>query len=200
MFHPRSLPALAVLMSGLTLASAPAQELTAKQLDGIWADLIRNDQDGSKTALQGVVALAKAPKAAVPFLKDRLKPVPPADPKKISQAVADLDSANFQAREQATRTLEGLGVVAVPAIEKKLQDKLPLEVQQRLEAVLQKIDDRPLTAEELRASRAIEALEAIGTPEARAVLDTLARGGAGALVTDRARQALGRLQRQAAGN
>jgi hypothetical protein len=188
-----------VLLGAMALTAAPAQELSAKQLDGIWATFIRNDQEGSKAALQGVVALAKSPKAAVPFLKDRLKPVPPADVKKLNQAIADLDSANFQAREQATVTLESLGVVAVPAIEKKLQDKLPLEVQQRLEAVLQKIDDRPMLADELRASRAIEVLEAIGTPEARGVLESLAKGGAGALVTDRAQQALGRLQRRGAG-
>jgi hypothetical protein len=188
-----------VLLGVITLTAAPAQELTAKQLDGIWADFIRNDDDGTKKALQGIAALAKSPKAAVPYLKDRLKPVPVGDAKKINQAIADLDSANFQAREAATKTLESIGVVAIPAIEKKLGEKLPLEPQQRLEAVLQKIDDRAMTADELRASRAIEALEAIGTPEARTILDSLAKGGGGALVTDRAQQALGRLQRRAAG-
>ncbi|OAI47908.1 hypothetical protein AYO44_08510 [Planctomycetaceae bacterium SCGC AG-212-F19] len=198
MFAFRYLFTVPVLFGAMMLTSAPAQELTAKQLDGIWTDFIRNDEEGTKKALQGIAALAKSPKAAVPFLKDRLKPVPVADAKKINQAIADLDSANFQAREQASKTLEAIGVVAVPAIEKKLGEKLSLEPQQRLEAILQKIDDRPMTTDELRASRAIEALEAIGTPEARAILDTLAKGGAGALVTERAQQALGRVQRRVA--
>jgi hypothetical protein len=50
-----------------------------------------------------------------------------------------------------------------------------------------------LTAEQLRVVRAVEALERIGTPEARRLLKTLADGGPGELPTREAQAALDRL-------
>jgi hypothetical protein len=46
----------------------------------------------------------------------------------------------------------------------------------------------------LRQSRAVEALERAGTPEAKTVLEKLGQGAADALVTREARAALGRMK------
>jgi hypothetical protein len=196
MLSSRSFFASAMLLAALAVLPARSQELTAPQLETIWAELIGNDEEGAKKALAGLVALSKSPRTAVPFLKERLKPVTPADPKKINQTIADLDSGNFQTREDAAKTLESLGPVAAPAMEKKLLDNIPLEVRKALEGILQRIDDRAMTSQELQSIRAIEALESIGTPEARAILENLAKGGTGAIVTDRAAIGLARLQRR----
>jgi hypothetical protein len=51
----------------------------------------------------------------------------------------------------------------------------------------------------LRSVRALQVLEAIGTPEARAVLERLAQGAAEAVETHDARAALRRLARASAG-
>ncbi len=197
-FRSRWFLLLSLLLAALTVLPARAQELNAKQLDAVWAELIGNDDEGAKKALAGVVALSKSPKTAVPFLKEHIKPVPAVDPKKIHQTIAELDSTNFQAREAAAKSLEALGPVAAPLVEKKLQEKISLEVRQALEGVLQRIDDRAITAQELQAVRGIEALEAIGTSEASAVLESLAKGGPGAIITDRAAAALARLRSRSA--
>ena len=86
-------------------------------------------------------------------------------------------------------------MLALPAIEKKLGGKPSLEVQQRLEGLREKINDQPMTAVELRGVRAIETLALIATPEAKAVLQDLAKGGEGALLTEQAKLALARLNR-----
>jgi predicted PilT family ATPase len=67
-----------------------------------------------------------------------------------------------------------------------------------LQKRLQKIRDeltasRPLTDEKLRMYRAIEVLERIATPQARALLQRLAGGAPGALATTAAQAALQRL-------
>jgi hypothetical protein len=176
--------------------SAPSPAVpTAQQPDAVWNDWILHDEEGAKKARAGIRTLVASPQVAMPFLKERVKPVLPADAKHIEQSIANLDSSNFQAREQASKMLEAFGVLALPAIEKKLGGKPSLEVQQRLEGLREKINDQAMTAAELRGVRAIETLALIGTPEAKAVLQDLAKGGEGALLTEQAKLALARLNR-----
>jgi len=185
-----------LLACSAVLAAQPQAAPTPQQLDAIWRDFIQHDHQGAQQARSGMRVLLGAPKLAVPFLQARLKPAPVIDAKKIDQAIADLDSASFQTREKAAATLEALGPAAAGAMEKKLALNPSLEVRQRLETLLQLADDKAMTAEELRGVRAIEVLEGIGSPEARTVLQALARGGDGSIITEQARAALGRLQRR----
>jgi hypothetical protein len=181
--------------------AAPAervQPLQAGDLEGIWKDFTQNDDAGTKKARQGIAAMIQAPQLAVPFLKERLKPVPRPDAKRIEQCLVDLDSGNFKTREKAMSELEALGELALPALDKKLADKtLSVEARRRMEALAQK-PRTVLSGGELRNLRAVEVLEGIGTPDAKAVLDTLAHGGEGAVLTEQARRALARLERRAA--
>jgi len=170
---------------------APAP--TAKQVEAIWADLIQNDDAGSKQALAGMRSLMAAPQLAVPFLKERLKPVPALDAKRIEKCLADLDDNNFMIRDAAAKELEAMGALAAPALERKLQEKLVLETQRRLEGLLEKMERHVLTAGELRTVRAIEVLHGIATPEAIALLRTLSKGADGAVTTVQAKRALANL-------
>jgi hypothetical protein len=89
--------------------------------------------------------------------------------------------------------LKKLGRLAVPALKKALAGKPPLDVARRLEDLIAGAAGLAATPEELRAGRAVEVLERIRTPEARDVLKGLAGGAEGALTTQAARAALGRL-------
>ena len=87
-----------------------------------------------------------------------------------------------------------LGVVGVgPALAQAGLDAKPsLETRKRLEHLRGQLIGRVLQGERLRAYRAVEVLERIGTPEAREVLQALAKGAPGALVSQSAQAALAR--------
>lgn len=184
---------LFALVAALPAADAPP---TPQQLDAVWQDFIQHGDDGAQRARAGMRVLIAAPKLAVPYLQARLKPAPATDGRKIDQAIADLDSASFPTREKAAADLETLGLAAATAMERKLAQNPSLEVRQRLETLLQMTAYRAMTPDDLRNIRAVEVLAAIGTPEARALLESLAKGGEGALITEQARTALTRLQRR----
>ncbi len=134
------------------------------------------------------------PEEALSFLKERLEPARPLDSDRLSRLLRDLDSTNFQTRQKTIRELEALG----PQVEMVLREtaaKPPnLEMRKRLDGLLQKIDG-PLThPETLRAVRAVEILESIGSPAARGLLESLSRGDDAARLTREARAALERLR------
>lgn len=169
----------------------PAVQIEAKQAELLWEDLA--DGDAAK-AFQAVRMLSQVPRQSVPLLKDRVQAIKPPDAKLIEQLVADLDSNAFVKRKKAEEELEKLGELAEDALRKALEAKPGLEVQKRLEGLLAKlVTGAPLPAQQLRTVRALEVLEAAGTPEAKEVLKTVAAGAAGARVTKDARAALDRL-------
>src|SRR5262249_48316515 len=131
-----------------------------------------------------------------PFLKDRLRPIPPVENQKLLQFIADLGSSRFAVRQKATDELERLGELAVPVLRKVLADKPALEVRRRGEQLLARLERQRMPPESLRALRAIEALERVGSSEAQQVLKRLAQGASGASVTDDAKGALARLARR----
>jgi hypothetical protein len=170
------------------------------ELETIWNELTRNDDAGTKTAWQGIVVMSKTPERAVPFVKERVKAVPPPDPKQIAQYLVDIESGVFRTRALAIKELERLAELALPAIDKKIADKSSsLEARRQLEALTQK-PKSVLSGEELRSLRAVEILEQVGTPEARAVLGDLSRGGEGAILTEQSRRALARLSQRSGGS
>jgi hypothetical protein len=70
-----------------------------------------------------------------------------------------------------------------------LNEKPSLEVHQRIERLLARI--KPETWRDLRA---VEVLERIGSPEAKQVLESLAKGAEGARLTREAKASLERLK------
>jgi WD40 repeat protein len=172
------------------LASPRQVALSPEQLTTLWGDLAA--EHGGK-ALRGVLELANVPGQAVPFMRERMKPEEQIDPEKIRGWLADLDSAKFTVRQEASASLLKCGDQALPALRKLLASSPTLEVRQRAEALLDRLTTGALTTEQLRVVRAVEALERMGTPEARGLLRTLADGAPGALPTREAEAALSRL-------
>jgi RNA polymerase sigma factor (sigma-70 family) len=183
-----------VLLWGLT-GSAPQgrprpAKPTPQQLDALWDAL--SSADAGK-AEEAVWALAAAPGQAVPLLAEHVRPVSPADPGRVAELVAGLDSEQFQERQAATRQLEQLGEQALPGLRRALAGGPSPEVRRRLGELL----DRPASPEQVRQLRAVGVLERAGTPEAGALLKQLAGGVPEARLTQDAKASLERLRRRA---
>jgi WD40 repeat protein len=171
-----------VLLWDLAGGAAPgAAKLTATDLTALWADLAA---DAAK-AEPALWALVRAPAQSVPFLRERLRPAPP---QKVAALVADLDHKTLAVRQKASVALDEMGEAAEAALRNALADGLPLEQRRRVEQILAKRDRDAITK-----LRAMEALEYVGTPEARAVLEEVAKGTPNPRVAQVAAAALERL-------
>jgi hypothetical protein len=170
-------------VKGNTETSLPAVE-------SLWTDLGSKDAAKANAAIQ---ALGASPGQAVTMLKARLRPMTAVDRKMLNKLLDDLDNASSEVRDNAQRSLEKLGDLAADGIKERLKTSPPFEVVRRLEDLQRKLNAGNVTAETLQALRAIEVLELIGTPEARAVLETMTKGAAGHRVTVDAGASLQRL-------
>jgi RNA polymerase sigma factor (sigma-70 family) len=173
----------------------PATPLVRKELEELWGHLAGADVP---RAYRAVWRLGSAPGQAVAFLRDRLPPVPAADARRIARLVSDLDSEQFAVREAATTDLEKLGTAAELSLRKVFASRPSLEVHDRVKRLLQKLEGAAQSAERLRTSRALQALEHMGDPEARRVLARLAGGAAEVWQTREAKAALQRVDRRKA--
>jgi RNA polymerase sigma factor (sigma-70 family) len=171
----------------------PARELKASELPALYAALGDEDFVAARRALR---SLAAAPRQSVPFLKGSLRPAAAIDSKRIEQLIADLDAEQFAVRVKATAELEKLAELAHPALRKALTEKPSLEMRRRIEQVLEATERVDGTAEQRRVLHAVEVLVQAGTPEARQVLETLARGAPEARLTQWAKAGLARLDRR----
>jgi hypothetical protein len=134
----------------------------------------------------------------VPFLRERLRPAAGVEAKRLGQLIADLDSEQFTARERAAAELERLGERAAPALRQALARQPSAEMRRRAEGLLDRLQGGVTEPGLLRALRAVEALEHAATPEARSVLQELARGEPEARQTREAKAALQRLTKRSA--
>jgi WD40 repeat protein len=167
------------------------KDLTAEAAAELWKDVSGED---AARAWQAVLTLAASPKGAVPFVQKQLKPGAAPDAKQVAKWIADLDSEQFQEREDATEALVRAGKESEAAVKKALENKPSAEAKQRLEFVLSKMNGNlGPNMEDVRATRAVEVLEKIGTPEARKALEEVAKGAEGHLSAE-ARSALERLK------
>jgi len=169
----------------------PRTKLDAKELDRLWTEL----GGEAPKAFQAIWTLTAAPEQAVTLLKQRLRPVTPADPQRLTRWMRDLDSHEFAIREQASKNLEELAELAEPELRKCLQSQPPAEIRRRIEVLLQNLKSPVSSPHRLRAFRSIEILEQIGTPEAQQVVETLAKGEPISRVTLEARFTLDRWHR-----
>jgi HEAT repeat protein len=154
--------------------------------------------EDARRAFRAFRALAAWPQETVPFLYERLRLVaaePLDSPERIARLVAELDDDAFAVRERATRDLEELGKRAEPALRKALQTSTSSETKKRAQALLQNIDKPRLVPERLRAERALELLERIGTDEARQALEQLGQGARNRWLRAAAADSLRRLGR-----
>ena len=177
--------------SELTIEKPKAVKLTADDVAKAWSAL--EQAQANKADEDGMQRLIAGSEQALPWLKEQLKPLTPVDAKVIDKNIADLDSDDFDVRTKATQELERLGELAVPALKKALDAKPSLETQKRIEDLLDKSVGGFVTGNQLRIARAIKVLEEINNPEARQLLEALAKGASGALQTREAQAALARM-------
>jgi HEAT repeat protein len=140
--------------------------------------------------------MVKTPRQSLPLLRQRLRPVQPATEERFASSIKDLDSDRFETRENASRELEKLEETGAPLLRKVLQANPSPEARRRVEALLAKLDAAVPSDDRLRAVRAVEVLEHVGTPEAREILQSVAGGPDECLRTREARAALQRLERR----
>jgi WD40 repeat protein len=181
------------------LKGGPAAPLkvSADDRERLWAELA--DADGGR-AFRAAHRLAASGPEGVALLESRLRAPAAVDAKRLARLIGELDAEAFEAREKATEELEGLGEQAEAALREALKAGPSAEARTRLELLLRRLkyegDGRPPPA--LVALRAVEALELNGGPEARAVLERLAKGRPGERLTAEARASLARLAQRPA--
>jgi WD40 repeat protein len=161
----------------------------------LWDDLAAAD---SRKSWQAIKSLIESPENAIPLLKKHLKRASDEKQKRIHQFVADLDDEQFSKREAAFHELAKLLPEAESSLRKALEEKPSLEFRRRVERLLALDLGIIRDSELLRGIRAIEALESMGSPEARELLKDLALGGSEARLTQEAKASLERLNNQGA--
>jgi RNA polymerase sigma factor (sigma-70 family) len=180
-----------------TRRGLPHKDFAPHDLERLWMEL--RDADAVK-ADAALWTLVSAPHQAVPFLKEQLHPIPHVSAERLRQWIADLDADDFARREEGSRNLAKLGIEAEAALRKSLEAKPPLEKRRRVQALLDGLMcQTEMTPDALRQLRAIQVLEQIGSPEARQILASLAKGAPAAPATRDARAALARIDRRAFG-
>ena len=113
----------------------------------------------------------------------------------MKASIADLDSDDFATRERATAELQEHGPLVAAALREVVaKTSSSAEARLRAEDLLRKITRGPISPRELRALRAVEVLEWIGTKEARARLLELTKGAADGRLTREAASACKRLE------
>jgi hypothetical protein len=211
--HSDSVSGLAFSPDGNLLASASADatvlvwDLTEAPLVGMPRTSVRSDEEratawtdlGSRDAARAwaaVGALKAAPDDGLALLRERLRPARPADPRATARLIADLDDDEFEVREKASKELGELCESVEPALREALEANPSAEVRQRVEALLEIVQNPTPPPNRLHELRALEALERIGTPAARDLLRTLADGAPAARLTQEAKTALERLAKR----
>ncbi len=159
------------------------RKLTTDELDSAWQGLAGD----ARRAFESLATLLTAPAQTVPLLAERLKPVPAPEPTRLAQLISELGSEKFAVRDAASKELEKCGEAVETALAKAGESAKDLELRRRIETMLERIKGH-----KLRALRAVEALERIGSDDARAVLRSLA--GETRPVGREAAQALKRLE------
>lgn len=165
------------------------ESLKQAEVESLWADLAKPDSAAAFTAARKLLTDRTQ---TVALFADRLKPVPAADAEKIGQLIADL-GGSFDARRKATAELERLGELAVGLLKAAAAKNPPLDLKQRIEKLIEKAGTRKLQGDQLRELRAVEVLELAATPEAKKVLDSLAKGAPDARLTREAKAAAERV-------
>lgn len=143
------------------------EALDTLKLVQLWNDL----NGDAKTAFQAIQKLVASPDSATTMIAKSLLPVPRGALQNVDAILGKLDSPQFADREKAVQQLTELGPAAKGAIERFLTGSPSPEARQRATRIA-----ATFAAAIKRNDRAMEILELIGTPAARALLERLADG------------------------
>jgi RNA polymerase sigma factor (sigma-70 family) len=155
----------------------------------LWDDLASTSAARAFTVMR---RLRAHPDAAIRLLRVRAKLPAVPDAVTLKRLFADLDSTDFRTREKATESLASYGEAIQAALQTERDRTASVEVRTRLRRLLERLT--VMTPERIRLIRVVEVVEAMGTPGAKALLETCARGGFGSTLAAEATAALGRRQ------
>jgi HEAT repeat protein len=155
----------------------------------LWNDLDAPEESRREHALR--LFDATTPGMA-PLLKKELRPVPASDPQPVVRLLKDLADPLPEVRVRATEELEKYKDLAEPGLKEILASKPPLDLARRAEEILGRLPT--VLPEQRRTLAAVRALERWGSPEARELLETMAKGEPRSRITREARAALERLK------
>jgi hypothetical protein len=199
MHHPTAQHAFVALLfllwdlTGKLSATVQGQgKPRVQEFDALWSDLA--DADAGK-AYRVIQRLAAHPAAGIALVRAKLLPaeVKIIDATEINRLINDLDHDDFECREKASQALAEIGKPASDALTKALQGTKSAEKKHRLTELLDALKVKGPRPEMVRPTRALEVLERIGTPEAKQVLEDLAKGDPDAPLTQEAKATLKRL-------
>jgi hypothetical protein len=173
----------------------PQEQPSSTAVIAVWKELASAD---ARTAFGALRLLVEAPKQSLPLLRERLQPALAPDANQIDRWLAELDSSRFGDRERARRELERQEGRVEKALRRYVANAPSAEARQRAEGVLARLHAPIIAPEILRALRAVEALEHLGTRDARQLLQEVARGALEARLTQEAKASLERLAKRPA--
>jgi RNA polymerase sigma factor (sigma-70 family) len=156
----------------------------------LWDVLAGTD---ATAAYRAIWQLADRPDKSVTFLKEKLAPAKPINPKRLRELFDGLDSDQFADRETASKELAALGEAAEGDLRRELTKNPSAEKSRRLQTLLEGLASGP-SSEDTQRMRAIIVLKWANTPEARTLLSELAQGAPAARLTTEAKAALGQLE------
>ncbi|MFO0929429.1 MAG: WD40 repeat domain-containing protein [Gemmataceae bacterium] len=119
-----------------------------KHLNECWNRLSSNVPALYYDAIWG---FARNPGQALPYLKERIKPVYRADATLVRMLIRQLDHDSFVIREKATRDLVMLGDQIEPVLRELDKATCSLEVQSRIDTVLATLEQSPQRSQLRRA-------------------------------------------------
>jgi hypothetical protein len=150
--------------------------LTEEELQCLWCDLACQEYVPRQRTIR---RLMTAPRTAIAFLKQRLKPDLPRDDR-LARLLNDLDSDTFAVRENASRELVRMGKSIEPLLRRTLGEQLSPEKRRRVQALVEALPrpQRPfrgIAEEERRLLNLVVLLDRLGTADALDLLQYLAQ-------------------------
>jgi WD40 repeat protein len=168
---------------GLLFRQMSAVKNVKDSIEDLWRQLSNPEPSIAYQAVWQMVAIKDN---SVLFLKQQLKPVIAPSAKAREDLLDDLHGDSFRKREAAERELRKVVELCEKDLLKEKETAKSLEYLTRIEAILKtNVISDPQRLQQLRA---LAVLEYIGTPEALSIIEALAGGGEGSIITLEARE------------
>jgi hypothetical protein len=159
--------------------------------DRLWSHLATGTAAQAWPAMRELIA---RPDVAVRLIRERVKPAPapPAPtPAAVAGLVKQLDAPAFAARSAAEKALRDLGPLVRDDLKAALTATKSAEARDQIEGLLDRLARPPAVTR--AEARAVEVLERVGTPAAKALLAAYAAGAGHTALTIDAKTSLARL-------
>jgi hypothetical protein len=172
----------------LVATLAPNPKATPTEL---WEQLNKSEPKEAVRAANGLVATAKGRE----LLREKMPPAKlDATSAQVKQWIVDLGDPDFATREAAEKELASRARPWEKVLRDSARTTESPEARTRLQRVLTQLG-KPLTKDELLASRLVHAAEMAGMPQAIELLARWSQGDSGAFLTEDAKAAIERLGR-----